>query len=101
MESARRAIEGVARKEGLTVEEVRASMMEAIEAAYNNPDQTLRALTGASPGHFFPKDKNFISRKFTGAARVSFTRDTSGLGTPSTSTHSTDMNTLNRMPVKA
>lgn len=43
MASARRAIEGVARKEGLTVEEVRASMMEAIEEAFNNPDPEVQA----------------------------------------------------------
>lgn len=43
MESARRAIEGVARKEGLTVEEVRASMMEAIEEAFSNPDPIIQA----------------------------------------------------------
>jgi len=43
MESARRAIEGVALKEGLTVEEVRASMMEAIEEAFNSPDPIVQA----------------------------------------------------------
>ena len=43
MEFARRAIEGVAHKEKLTVEEVRSSMMEAIEAAFNTSNLVAQA----------------------------------------------------------
>ena len=49
MASARRAIEEVARREGKTVAEVRADMMEAIEEAYRTPDPNAQALWAQIP----------------------------------------------------
>ena len=49
MESAKRAIAEVARREGKTIEEVRASMIEAIEEAYKTPDLSAQALWATIP----------------------------------------------------
>ena len=49
MASARRAIAEVARREGKTIEEVRASMIEAIEEAYKTPDPNAQALWAQIP----------------------------------------------------
>ena len=49
MESAKRAIAEVARREGKTIDEVRASMIEAIEEAYKTPDPSAQALWATIP----------------------------------------------------
>ena len=49
MASAKRAIAEVAKKEGTSIENVRAAMMEAIEVAYRTADPTARALWADIP----------------------------------------------------
>lgn len=49
MASAKRALAEVARCEGITIEEVRAAIIESIEEAYHTSDPTAKALWAQIP----------------------------------------------------